>query len=256
MCAGTTPREQRRFVVAEAFVARTPVGLGGFVHGCPSYQATPRTISFCDPQTPCISTGSPPRSLARSLARSRPCASRSRSPRVPATPARRALDDAPGHADLADRSDRVADPARAPAEPPATRGPVAADCVNGWVTPPRDSARYAEPLRVIRRMSGVQGPLEVVDLRLRGTRVAALGQGVPAGRPPLVRQGVREARPLVPGTVPRGVPGVRDRSGRGRSLRHGRLPVAGLGRVPVRQRRPRGAYPGLPGSGRACPTTS
>jgi hypothetical protein len=52
-----------------------------------------------------------------------------------------------------------------PAELPATRGPVAADCVNGWVTPPRDSARYAEPLRVIRRMSGVRGPLEVVDLR-------------------------------------------------------------------------------------------
>jgi hypothetical protein len=52
-----------------------------------------------------------------------------------------------------------------PAEPPATRGPVAADCVNGWVTPSRDSARYAEPLRVIRRMTGVKGPLEVVDLR-------------------------------------------------------------------------------------------
>ena len=56
-------------------------------------------------------------------------------------------------------------PPALPAEPPATRGPVAADCVEGWVTPPRDSARYAEPLRVIRRMSGVQGPLEVVDLR-------------------------------------------------------------------------------------------
>lgn len=56
-------------------------------------------------------------------------------------------------------------PPALPAEPPAKRGPVAADCVNGWVTPPRDSARYAEPLRVIRRMSGVQGPLEVVDLR-------------------------------------------------------------------------------------------
>ena len=56
-------------------------------------------------------------------------------------------------------------PPALPAEAPATRGPVAADCVNGWVTPPRDSARYAEPLRVIRRMTGVQGPLEVVDLR-------------------------------------------------------------------------------------------
>ena len=45
------------------------------------------------------------------------------------------------------------------------RGPVAADCVQGWVTPHRDSARYEEPLRVIRRMTGVEGPLEVVDLR-------------------------------------------------------------------------------------------
>ena len=56
-------------------------------------------------------------------------------------------------------------PPALPEQPPATRGPVAVDCVNGWMTPPRDSARYAEPLRVIRRMTGVKGPLEVVDLR-------------------------------------------------------------------------------------------
>jgi hypothetical protein len=56
-------------------------------------------------------------------------------------------------------------PPALPDEPPATRGPVAADCVDGWVTPPRDSARYAEPLRVIRRATGERGPLEVVDLR-------------------------------------------------------------------------------------------
>jgi hypothetical protein len=56
-------------------------------------------------------------------------------------------------------------PPALPDEPPATRGPVAADCVNGWVTPPRDSARHAEPLRVIRRVTRVKGPLEVVDLR-------------------------------------------------------------------------------------------
>jgi hypothetical protein len=56
-------------------------------------------------------------------------------------------------------------PPALPDEPPATRGPVAEDCVHGWVTPPPDSARYAEPLRVIRRMTGVRGPLEVVDLR-------------------------------------------------------------------------------------------
>jgi hypothetical protein len=56
-------------------------------------------------------------------------------------------------------------PPALPEEPPATRGPVAADCVDGWVTPPRDSALYEEPLRVIRRVTGVRGSLEVVDLR-------------------------------------------------------------------------------------------
>ena len=56
-------------------------------------------------------------------------------------------------------------PPALPAAAPATRGPVSADCVNGWVTPPRDSARYAEPIRVIREVTGEKGPLEVVDLR-------------------------------------------------------------------------------------------
>jgi hypothetical protein len=56
-------------------------------------------------------------------------------------------------------------PPALPDSPPATRGPVAEDCAHGWVTPPPDSARYGEPLRVIRRMTGVRGPLEVIDLR-------------------------------------------------------------------------------------------
>jgi hypothetical protein len=56
-------------------------------------------------------------------------------------------------------------PPALPDEPPATRGPATADCVHGWTTPPRDAHRYAEPLRVIRRATGVEGPLEVVDLR-------------------------------------------------------------------------------------------
>ncbi len=56
-------------------------------------------------------------------------------------------------------------PPALPEQPPATRGPVAADCVDGWVTPPRDSHLAVEPLRVIRRVTGVRGPLEVVDLR-------------------------------------------------------------------------------------------
>ena len=56
-------------------------------------------------------------------------------------------------------------PPELPEEPPATRGPAAADCLNGWVTPKRDADRYREPLRVIRRVTGVRGPLVVVDLR-------------------------------------------------------------------------------------------
>jgi len=56
-------------------------------------------------------------------------------------------------------------PPALPEEPPATRGPAAVDCLNGWVTPKRDADRYREPIRVIRRVTGVQGPLVVVDLR-------------------------------------------------------------------------------------------
>jgi hypothetical protein len=56
-------------------------------------------------------------------------------------------------------------PPALPEQQPATRGPVAADCVDGWVTPPPDSPGSLEPLRVIRRVTGVRGPLEVVDLR-------------------------------------------------------------------------------------------
>jgi hypothetical protein len=37
--------------------------------------------------------------------------------------------------------------------------------VKGWATPPRGSSLYAFPLRVIRRTTGVKGPLEVVDMR-------------------------------------------------------------------------------------------
>ena len=56
-------------------------------------------------------------------------------------------------------------PPALPDEPPATRGPVAADCVNGWKTPAEDSARFAEPLELIRRQMGVDGELVVVDMR-------------------------------------------------------------------------------------------
>lgn len=56
-------------------------------------------------------------------------------------------------------------PPALPDEPPLTRGGVALDCVNGWVTPRVDSPRFLQPLGIIRRTTGVEGPLEVVDMR-------------------------------------------------------------------------------------------
>jgi hypothetical protein len=56
-------------------------------------------------------------------------------------------------------------PPALPEEPPPTRGPATPDCVNGWTTPPEGSPRYRQPLGIIRRTTGVQGPLVVVDMR-------------------------------------------------------------------------------------------
>ena len=56
-------------------------------------------------------------------------------------------------------------PPAIPEQPPARRGPEATDCVRGWKTPKTDSATYRTPLRVIRRVTGVTGPLDVVDMR-------------------------------------------------------------------------------------------
>lgn len=52
-----------------------------------------------------------------------------------------------------------------PDEPPPTRGPATLGCVNGWVTPAEDTPRYLQPLGIIRRTTGVEGPLVVVDMR-------------------------------------------------------------------------------------------
>jgi hypothetical protein len=51
------------------------------------------------------------------------------------------------------------------ASPPPTHGGVASDCVHGWVTPHEGTARFLEPLGIIRRTSGIQGPLVVMDMR-------------------------------------------------------------------------------------------
>jgi hypothetical protein len=42
---------------------------------------------------------------------------------------------------------------------------VSSSCVHGWVTPLEGTARYLQPLGIIRRTTGVTGPLEVVDMR-------------------------------------------------------------------------------------------
>lgn len=48
---------------------------------------------------------------------------------------------------------------------PPTHGAVASDCVHGWVTPHAGTARFLEPLGIIRRTTEVQGPLVVMDMR-------------------------------------------------------------------------------------------
>jgi hypothetical protein len=65
----------------------------------------------------------------------------------------------------------VSSPAAAPTSPaipkraPKTRGKAGSTCVNGWTTPPPGSPLFTEPLGIVRRTTGVQGPLEVVDMR-------------------------------------------------------------------------------------------
>ena len=54
------------------------------------------------------------------------------------------------------------------ASPPPKHGAVAIDCVHGWVTPHAGTARFLEPLGIIRRTSGIQGPLVVMDMRYFG----------------------------------------------------------------------------------------
>jgi hypothetical protein len=52
-----------------------------------------------------------------------------------------------------------------PASPPPRRGEAASACVNGWVTPRRDAPKFSSPLGIIRRSTGVAGPLVVTDMR-------------------------------------------------------------------------------------------
>lgn len=53
-----------------------------------------------------------------------------------------------------------------PDDPPPRKGPVAADCVEGWVTPDEGSGAFSSPLGVIRQAAGIRGKLVVVDMRM------------------------------------------------------------------------------------------
>ncbi len=56
-------------------------------------------------------------------------------------------------------------PPATPASPPPTSGVASAECVDGWTTPPAGTPRFTDPLGIIRRTTGVKGPLVVVDMR-------------------------------------------------------------------------------------------
>jgi len=56
-------------------------------------------------------------------------------------------------------------PPATPASPPPTIGAVFSECVDGWTTPGAETPRFTDPLGIIRRTTGVKGPLVVVDMR-------------------------------------------------------------------------------------------
>jgi hypothetical protein len=56
-------------------------------------------------------------------------------------------------------------PPAVPQEPPPTSGPSSAVCVNGWAAPDAGTAPFTDPLGIVRRTTGVKGPLVVVDMR-------------------------------------------------------------------------------------------
>jgi hypothetical protein len=56
-------------------------------------------------------------------------------------------------------------PPALPVIPPATSGPPTGTCENGWAAPAAGTPRFTDPLGIIRRTTGVKGPLVVVDMR-------------------------------------------------------------------------------------------
>jgi len=80
-------------------------------------------------------------------------------------PADRATSSAPISPTIAPATSTPVAPPPPPASPPPTRGGTTSTCVNGWVTPLGASAQFTDPLGIIRRTTGVQGPLVVTDMR-------------------------------------------------------------------------------------------
>ena len=56
-------------------------------------------------------------------------------------------------------------PPALPEKPPRERGSPSVTCVDGWVTPEEGSPRFSQPLGIVRRTTGIEGPLVVVDMR-------------------------------------------------------------------------------------------
>jgi hypothetical protein len=56
-------------------------------------------------------------------------------------------------------------PPALPVIPPATSGVPSGTCENGWATPKSGTPPFTDPLGIIRRQTGVTGPLVVVDMR-------------------------------------------------------------------------------------------
>jgi hypothetical protein len=56
-------------------------------------------------------------------------------------------------------------PPALPEDPPPRRGEASPDCMNGWVTPKEGSPEYLQPIGIVRRTTGVRGPITVVDMR-------------------------------------------------------------------------------------------
>lgn len=56
-------------------------------------------------------------------------------------------------------------PPSPPASAPPTKGSATTSCVNGWASPQANSPRFLQPLGIVRRTTGVKGPLVVTDMR-------------------------------------------------------------------------------------------